>query len=60
MWPKFYLISGLLALGGYATTGALGMGVAETRREKIPADARQSPGGYRAFHLWHAGIHGGK
>ncbi len=29
-------------------------------REKIPADARQSPGGYRSFHSGYAGYRGGK
>lgn len=26
----------------------------------IPASVRSSPGGYRSFHFWHSGFHGGK
>jgi hypothetical protein len=29
-------------------------------REKIPASVRSSPGGYRTYHFWHSGYHGGK
>ena len=29
-------------------------------REEIPASVRSSPGGYRSFHFWHSGYHGGK
>ena len=29
-------------------------------RDEIPASIRSSPGGYRSFHFWHAGYHGGK
>jgi len=30
----------------------------DPERDKIPADVRQSPGGYRSFHV--VGFHGGK
>lgn len=26
----------------------------------IPASVRSSPGGYRSYHFWHSGFHGGK
>jgi len=29
-------------------------------REEIPASVRASPGGYRSYHFWHSGYHGGK
>jgi len=29
-------------------------------REEVPASVRASPGGYRSFHFWHSGYHGGK
>ncbi len=29
-------------------------------REQVPASVRSSPGGYRSFHFWHTGYHGGK
>jgi hypothetical protein len=28
--------------------------------DEIPASVRSSPGGYRSFHFWHTGYHGGK
>ena len=30
------------------------------QRDEIPASVRSSPGGYRSFHFWHSGYHGGK
>ena len=37
-------------------------GVATPARERaqIPASVRSSPGGYRSYHFWHTGFHGGK
>ena len=26
----------------------------------IPQSVRSSPGGYRSYHFWHTGYHGGK
>lgn len=26
----------------------------------VPASVRSSPGGYRSYHFWHSGFHGGK
>ena len=40
-----------------------GTELGRARREKISADVRQSPGGYRSFHstsIWHSGFRGGK
>ena len=39
---------------------ASGWEPAAPERLAIPADVRQSPGGYRSFHFWHYGLHGGK
>jgi len=51
-WGQF---SGYSAL---AFTGReLGSG---PERDEIPGDVRASPGGYRSFHFWHSGYHGGK
>jgi hypothetical protein len=30
------------------------------KRQTLPQTVRQSPGGYRSFHFWHTGYHGGK
>jgi hypothetical protein len=32
----------------------------DPERQRVPADVRQSPGGYRSFHFWHSGYRGGK
>lgn len=29
-------------------------------RDTLPASVRSSPGGYRSYHFWHSGYHGGK
>jgi hypothetical protein len=42
----------LVALGGWEASA--------TEREDIPASVRQSPGGYRSYHFWVVGTHGGK
>ena len=51
----------VLVVGGYSalafTQRELG---AEPERDEIPASVRASPGGYRSFHFWHSGYHGGK
>lgn len=66
------MIKGLLqAMGfyGWFCTGVVGLyGGMEARgwgfqpgdRSDIPMSVRQSPGGYRSFHFWHTGLHGGK
>ena len=54
-----------LALGGlmiavYAGIAFTGTEFGDSERERIPPDVRASPGGYRSFHFWHSGYHGGK
>ena len=39
---------------------ARGWGFDPAERSQIPASVRQSPGGYRSYHFWHRGLHGGK
>ena len=53
-------IIGLVTLGTFATAGFSGWHVAPSPRQVIPASVRNSPGGYRSFHFWHAGWQGGK
>ena len=45
----------LLAWGGYT-----GWQLTKEPVQVLPADVRQSPGGYRSFHFWHSGWQGGK
>lgn len=37
-----------------------GWGLSPGERVHVPPSVRQSPGGYRSFHFWHRGVHGGK
>jgi len=63
MLSRVYLIIGLLIIGGYGLMAFTGTEMGRAHREKIPADVRQSPGGYRSFHstsIWHSGFRGGK
>jgi len=57
---KIGLMLGVLALIGYVVVSMTGTEFGDPDREFVPADVRQSPGGYRSFHFWHAGYHGGK
>ena len=56
---------GTLGAGGgvlvlYLAAGFLGWDFRSTERETVPASVRTAPGGYRTFHFWHTGYHGGK
>ncbi len=51
---------GLLVLGGYAAVAMTGWQPAQPKRDELPASVRGSPGGYRSYHFWHSGYHGGK
>ena len=42
------------------SASAFGWGFSDGPREKLSADARTSPGGYRSYHFWHSGFRGGK
>ncbi len=60
MLTKIYLIIGAVILAGYVFVAFSGKEFGDPERERIPADVRQSPGGYRSFHFWHSGYRGGK
>jgi hypothetical protein len=52
-------------IGGLITTSYAALAYTEIepgspQRDEIPASVRSSPGGYRSFHFWHSGYHGGK
>jgi hypothetical protein len=60
MLRKIYLLTGMATLALYGVVAFTGWEIGNPRRARIPADVRSSPGGYRSFHFWHAGYHGGK
>jgi hypothetical protein len=60
MFSKLYLLlgGGLLLL--YVVAAWSGWELSTASRQYVPADVRNSPGGYRSFHFWHSGYRGGK
>jgi hypothetical protein len=53
-------VIGALGVVGYAGMAYSDYEPGAPAREEIPASVRSSPGGYRSFHFWHSGYHGGK
>jgi len=53
-------IFGALVTAGYSAIAYTDYEPGAPKREEIPASVRASPGGYRSFHFWHSGYHGGK
>ncbi|HEV2763127.1 MAG TPA: hypothetical protein VGV38_09040 [Pyrinomonadaceae bacterium] len=60
MLSKFYLVVGVGLLLLYLFVTWSGRELTLARRQTLPADVRNSPGGYRSFHFWHSGYRGGK
>ncbi len=60
MLSKLYLVVGVGVLLLYLFVTLSGRELTLARRETLPADVRNSPGGYRSFHFWHSGYRGGK
>ena len=50
----------LLLFFGYGAVEIFALGFAPGDRIQVPGSVRQSPGGYRSYHFWHSGLHGGK
>jgi hypothetical protein len=59
-WVIAYFGFGALVLLGYFAAGLFGWSFEAEDRDAVPASVRQAPGGYRSYHLWHAGYQGGK
>ena len=57
---RLYLALSVLVLTGFALAGVLGWELRDGTSDRAPGSARQSPGGYRSYHFWHVGYHGGK
>ena len=47
-------------LAVYLVAGVFGWDFKSSERDRVPGSVRNSPGGYRAYHFWHGGYHGGK
>lgn len=60
MLSKIYLVIGIGIIALYAAAAWSGWELTSPRRQVLPADVRNSPGGYRSFHFWHSGYRGGK
>ncbi|HVG18767.1 MAG TPA: hypothetical protein VNI02_06910 [Blastocatellia bacterium] len=60
MLSKLYLVIGILVIALYGFVTLTGKEFGDPEKQKMPADVRQSPGGYRSFHMWHSGYRGGK
>ncbi|HMG35657.1 MAG TPA: hypothetical protein VKM94_17100 [Blastocatellia bacterium] len=60
MLSKIYLILGIVLIAGYALFTITGREFGDPQKQKMPADVRQSPGGYRSFHVFAPGYRGGK
>lgn len=50
----------VLVVGGYSAVAMTQHEFGGPERDEIPASVRSSPGGYRSYHFWHSGYHGGK
>jgi hypothetical protein len=60
MLNKLYFVLGLFVVLAYGVSDFEGWEYGASRREVLAPDVRNSPGGYRSFHFWHSGFHGGK
>jgi hypothetical protein len=60
VFSRIYLVIGIFIMALYAIVTLGGVEFGDPQRQMIPADVRQSPGGYRSFHFWHSGYRGGK
>lgn len=60
-FPTYFALAfGALVVTGYSALAISGRELVQPPRNDVPASVRSSPGGYRSFHFWHSGYHGGK
>lgn len=50
----------VVALVAFGEVRGVAVGSGVLRHPPVPASVRTSPGGYRSYHFWHSGLHGGK
>ena len=55
-----YKVFALSVLVAYGAAGWYGWEIGGSDKREIPENVRQSSGGWRSFHFWHVGYHGGK
>jgi hypothetical protein len=60
MLSKVYLVLGAIILAGFAFVTLTGRELGDPEKQRMPPDVRQSPGGYRSYHIWYSGFRGGK
>jgi hypothetical protein len=53
-------VFGAVIVGGYSAWAYTDYEPGSPRHDEIPGTVRSSPGGYRSYHFWHSGYHGGK
>ena len=58
MLKILYTVFGVGVVTLYTAAAMLGWEIGGGSRRQLPPDARQN--GYRSFHFWHYGLHGGK
>ena len=58
MVKKLYTLFAIGVVGLCTMSAMLGWEITSPTRRQLPPDARQN--GYRSFHFWHYGLHGGK
>ncbi|HEX3251458.1 MAG TPA: hypothetical protein VHS05_18630 [Pyrinomonadaceae bacterium] len=58
MLKKLYTLFAIGVVSLYSMAAMLGWEITSPARNQLPPDARQN--GYRSFHFWHYGLHGGK
>jgi hypothetical protein len=56
----FMIALSFVIVGGYTVLAFTQRELGTPERDEIPASVRSSPGGYRSYHFWHSGYHGGK
>ena len=60
MLNRIYAGVGVVLLAVYGLASFEGWEIGNPERKVLPTSARQGPGGYRSFHFWYSGYHGGK
>ncbi len=60
MLNRIYILLGGGLLLAYLAASLSGWQMGSPQQQLLPPSVRSSPGGYRSFHFWHSGFHGGK